>query len=120
MQHEDEFYAALGSKVRRLRSEQRLTQEQLAEELGLNRTSVTNIEKGKQKILVHTLIDLAKTFQIEPSELLPSFQTKTTPVSKMLQKGSSQIQKDFLKSVLENRRGLGSNESSSKTHRKTR
>ena len=34
-------------------------------------TSITNVEKGPQKFLLHTLADLAKALQVEPASLLP-------------------------------------------------
>jgi len=64
------FYRELGETFRRLRIGHSLTQEDVARSLGLTRTSVTNIEKGNQKILVHTLIAAADVFGVEPAELL--------------------------------------------------
>jgi len=67
---EERFYLALGEAFRRLRITHNLTQEDVARALGLSRTSVTNIEKGNQKILAYTLLAAADVFKVEPSELL--------------------------------------------------
>src|SRR5688500_17669689 len=65
------FYAEVGRRVRQAREERGLTQEALGSLVSLTRTSVTNIEKGRQKILTHTLVDLAVALQTSPTKLLP-------------------------------------------------
>jgi len=47
------------------------TAEELAKQLSLTRTSVINIEKGRQQVFVHTLTDLARALGVSPSHLLP-------------------------------------------------
>lgn len=39
--------------------------------LGLSRTSVTNIERGRQPVQLHTLYRIAATLGVEPTLLLP-------------------------------------------------
>ncbi len=48
-----------------------LTQAELGGAVGLTRTSITNIERGRQRILVHTLFEIAAELGIEPRDLLP-------------------------------------------------
>jgi len=43
----------------------------LALAVGLSRTSVANIEKGRHRIQIHTLYAIAAALGIEPAELLP-------------------------------------------------
>ena len=71
MENDGAFYAQVGRRVRALRGKRGLTQEALASLVDLTRTSITNIEKGRQKLLLHTLVDLAKALRVEPVELLP-------------------------------------------------
>lgn len=68
----EEFYAELGRRIRERREKSGITQEVLASKVALTRTSVTNIEKGRQKILVHMLVDIAKALEVSPELLLPS------------------------------------------------
>jgi transcriptional regulator with XRE-family HTH domain len=49
-----------------------VTQQQLADAIGLSRPSLTNIEKGAQKILIHTVYELATELGVDVSTLLPS------------------------------------------------
>jgi transcriptional regulator with XRE-family HTH domain len=65
------FYAEVGRRVRLARERAGLTQDALASRVALSRTSVTNIEQGRQKMLLHTLCGFAAAMNIEPSALLP-------------------------------------------------
>jgi len=66
------FYKTVGRKVRQEREKRGLTQEALGSLVSLTRASVTNIENGRQKILLHTLIGLAAALKVSASDLLPS------------------------------------------------
>lgn len=66
-----DFYAAIGRRIAELRHG-RITQEALAKKLFLTRTSIINIEKGRQQILVHTLVDIARALQVSPGDLIPA------------------------------------------------
>ncbi|MBI4432348.1 MAG: helix-turn-helix transcriptional regulator [Candidatus Omnitrophica bacterium] len=65
------FYASIGQRIQAFRKKKGLTQKQLADATKLSRTSITNIEKGRQKILVHTLFELASALAIEVPTLFP-------------------------------------------------
>lgn len=67
---ETNIYINFGRVIAQKRKEKQWTQEQLAERIGLGRTSITNIEKGKQKILLDDLFKFAFVFGVKPSELL--------------------------------------------------
>lgn len=49
-----------------------MTQSQLAENTGILRTSITNIESGKQKPPLSTLYKMCLVLNVEISDLLPS------------------------------------------------
>src|SRR5690349_4047030 len=65
------FYVELGKRVERARRRRGLTQEKLATAINLTRTSVVNVEKGRQRILSHTLVDLMVALNVKADELLP-------------------------------------------------
>jgi transcriptional regulator with XRE-family HTH domain len=71
MSHQNAFYAEVGRRVRHARATAGLTQDTLAARVALSRTSVTNIEVGRQKMMLHTLWDLAAALGVEPATLLP-------------------------------------------------
>src|SRR5437762_14286026 len=70
-------YTELGKLVRAHRERLGLSQADLAEGVGLSRTSITNIEQGRQKILLHHLFKLAAALAVRPEALLPNLATTT-------------------------------------------
>ena len=67
------LYRHLGERIAERRKELDLRQDDLAHQIGLTRTSVTNIERGRQKILLHHLFALAQALGTTPDRLLPKF-----------------------------------------------
>lgn len=61
----EDLTAGLGAALRELRTRKRITQQQMAEFVGLERTSITNIEMGKQKLAVVTLMKMAGVLGVE-------------------------------------------------------
>lgn len=49
-----------------------MTQEKLGSLVGLSRTSIVNIEKGRQHISLHQLFVFADALKVRPEALLPS------------------------------------------------
>jgi len=66
----NEFYLRLGESIRRRREQLQLTQAELGESLGLSRTSVTNIERGRQRLLIDQFNLVCKTLNLSPQALL--------------------------------------------------
>lgn len=67
----DLIYKEFGKLLKKSRTEANLTQEGLAKRVGLSRTSITNIEKGRQHINLHMLYMLSDSIGVRPSDLLP-------------------------------------------------
>jgi transcriptional regulator with XRE-family HTH domain len=66
-------YQVFGKLLRLHRKRQpELTQEKLGLLLGLSRTSITNIEHGRQRITLHQLLEFAKALKVQPEALLPN------------------------------------------------
>ena len=66
------FYKQLGANIRKSRLRLELSQDDLARSIGLTRTSLTNIENGRQHPPLHTFCDLAEQLKVEIAVLLPS------------------------------------------------
>jgi transcriptional regulator with XRE-family HTH domain len=66
----DRDLVALGSNVRRLRTERELTQEELASRAGLSANYVGEIERGMRNPSVRVLFDLARALERPPGALL--------------------------------------------------
>lgn len=98
---QEALYRAVGQHIRRQRTLRGLTQNQLAELLSLSRTSITNIESGRQKLLVHTLVDLAVVLEIDISELLPEITVSTTrPVNAAIPEGTTETDRRFVTGLI--------------------
>jgi transcriptional regulator with XRE-family HTH domain len=66
----DTFNEELGRRIRAAR-EGKLTQAKLGELVGLSRTAITNIECGRQRLLVDQLVQIADAIGVSASTLLP-------------------------------------------------
>ncbi len=64
----------IGDRIASRRNELGLTQEQLAKIVGKQRTSITNIEAGRQNLTINTLLVLSAALSLSPSELLEDIQ----------------------------------------------
>jgi transcriptional regulator with XRE-family HTH domain len=67
----DELNKGFGRLLAKRRKKAGISQENLAKALGLTRTSITNIERGRQPIQLATLYAIADALSIEPTELMP-------------------------------------------------
>jgi len=86
-QNDTRFFRQLGQKVATLRKEQRLTQVQLAEILGISQQHMASFEKGIRKIPSSMLPALAQVFGTSVDELLGvgTSKRKRGPTSKLQQ-----------------------------------
>lgn len=65
------FYINVGQNVKQAREGRGITQEDLAAQVALSRTSITNIEQGRQQFMLHTLIEISAALSVAPASLLP-------------------------------------------------
>ncbi|SRR5258708_1627204 len=80
------FYAAVGGLIAKARHG-RMTQEMLGKKTSLTRTSIINIEKGRQQIFLHTLVDIARTLGLTPADLIPPTDSLETLLREKSKKG---------------------------------
>lgn len=73
----ERVYRVLGERIRNERLKQNITQDELASRVGLTRTSITNVEKGRQRLLVHTLLQIADSLGTDAGHLLITFESET-------------------------------------------
>ena len=65
------FYETLGQRLRDARRSAKLTQDDLARAVGISRTSITNIETGRQPLYVHVLMRIAEILGTSATNLMP-------------------------------------------------
>lgn len=61
--------ALLGEQIRKLREVHNITQEQIAEALGMSRQRFARIEKGLSDISYDTIVAVANFLKIQPKEI---------------------------------------------------
>ncbi len=66
------LYNLIGTNIKQQRRKADMTQEQLADVVGVLRTSITNIEAGRQKPPLHLLYELCIALGVEVETILPT------------------------------------------------
>ena len=67
---EEAFYRVLGERIAELRRKQNLTQQQLADALGLSQRTVGHYEVGRIRVQVSMLPELSDCLGVSISELI--------------------------------------------------
>lgn len=76
-----EFYTELGNRIREARLKAEISQDNLAEKLDLTRASIVNIEKGRQRPMIHTLVLIAELLKTSIYHLIPGAQNVDVSIS---------------------------------------
>ena len=63
------LYVALGHRVLDERNRAGWTQQDLACQVGLSRTSIANIELGRQRLMLHQIVALADAFGVSVGDM---------------------------------------------------
>ena len=125
----ERFYKEFGRLLREFRERAQLSQLDVSKRVGLSRTSITNIELGRQQVSLHLLFSLASAVGTNPQSLLPASEfalpeelatTMPTKMSKEIAKlelseiDQQWIERVLRKSIVETEKGE-KNETVSKT-----
>lgn len=63
-------YYEIGQRIRAIRKERRLSQEELAERVGISSTHMSHIETGNTKLSLPVFVDIAKALEVQTDRLL--------------------------------------------------
>lgn len=69
--NKENFYELIGSAINKKRKELGYTQMELANKTGMSRTSIVNIEKGRQFPPLHLVWELSRALDCDPSDFFP-------------------------------------------------
>lgn len=69
----DEILRLFGERLRELRTERNLSQEQLAELASLDRNYIGQIERAERNVALVNIVRIAKALEVEPGELFAPF-----------------------------------------------
>jgi transcriptional regulator with XRE-family HTH domain len=98
MLNTDQLYALIGKRIAEIRESQdpRVSQDDLAKVLGLKRTSVTNIEKGNQKLTLEAIYRICERFGLELGDLLPAVSDVVLPTAQPIVVGGKAHELDVM------------------------
>lgn len=71
---ESYLYSLVGKRIQVARKANGLTQLELGQLINLKRTTITNIETGKQKVSLFNIYQICVVLELELIDLLPSLQ----------------------------------------------
>jgi len=114
MDYVEWVYQEFGKRLRAARTDLHLSQEYVARYVGLSRTSITNIERGRQRIPLHVAYELAGAVRSRPTDLMPQH-PDDQPRPKELTEFEAPV-REWMESVV--RRGRGTTGRASKSVRK--
>jgi transcriptional regulator with XRE-family HTH domain len=69
------IYAVFGRHLKELREKRKMAQEELATLSGLTRSSIANVENGKQRVLLHQVVQFAEALNVKFDDLIPTLRT---------------------------------------------
>jgi transcriptional regulator with XRE-family HTH domain len=72
----DQFAKIVGEVLREVREERGISQEEFADKVGMHRTYIGMIERGKRNITVFTLIKISESFDINPEVIISRIHKK--------------------------------------------
>jgi transcriptional regulator with XRE-family HTH domain len=87
--------ASVGARLRRLRRERKLSQSELARQIGIQQSDLSRMEKGEYRVSLDNLFKLLGVFGVGVSEFFadeaPARAPAPAPVSRPLSQGDMQI-----------------------------
>jgi transcriptional regulator with XRE-family HTH domain len=63
-------YYEIGQRIRKIRKSRKLSQEELAEKIGISTTHMSHIETGNTKMSLPVFVDIAEALEVRTDELL--------------------------------------------------
>ena len=66
----DQLYETIGDQIKAARTRQRVTQTELAKRVGLTRSSIANIEAGRQRVMIHWVMQIAEALNVSAIRLI--------------------------------------------------
>jgi transcriptional regulator with XRE-family HTH domain len=109
MDFKSALYQIIGSRIKQRRIDLDLSQEALAQKIDLARTSVSNIEIGRQQVTLSVLYDICQELETNIHTILPTFNDVKNSFSLqddyheiLMNKNLNTSSKEDIKNLLEN------------------
>ncbi|MEC3978136.1 helix-turn-helix domain-containing protein [Amycolatopsis sp. H20-H5] len=66
----DQLYVTIGGNIKEARRDAKVTQADLGKRLRLTRSSIANIEAGRQRVMIHSIMQIAEELSVPTMRLL--------------------------------------------------
>lgn len=102
----DQFYSIVGKNIKSARSEAGISQTVLAQRIGFNRSSIANLEAGRQRVALHLFFLISEAIGVSPAALLPDVGLLEVGGSATIQKlnehlvGATETSQDFVRETI--------------------
>lgn len=84
------LYTRIGEHLKTAREQRGVSQHALADAIGITRSSVANIESGRQRIQVHALIAACQALNLDPADIISQAVEGADPLASVLSRGATQ------------------------------
>lgn len=88
-------YQAMGKRIRQLRKQQKFTQAELAEQVGISTSFMGHIERGTRIASVETLVGLSDTLNVSLDAIIRGIDS--TPMISPLTTGKMRVLNDVMR-----------------------
>ena len=78
-QEREVLYKKLGQRIKHCREDASLTQAEISDLVGLSRSSIVNIEKGRQHAPLYVIWDLAAALETKLADIIPEVDEVLSP-----------------------------------------
>lgn len=70
LEQKEAIYVLIGQRIRECRTDKNMSQEALAVKIGQSRVSIVQIERGKQRLTLHTFYEIANALDMTIQAIL--------------------------------------------------
>jgi transcriptional regulator with XRE-family HTH domain len=88
------LYGIIGSRISELRKFHNENQQELANKIGLKRSTISNIELGRQQVSLHLLYRICQVYNAEIYSLLPRVNELASKTSLVLEMKYKDLEKE--------------------------
>jgi transcriptional regulator with XRE-family HTH domain len=83
--------ATIGSRLRRLRKERKLTQAELARQIGIQQSDLSRMEQGEYRVSLDNLFKILRVFDLQIAEFFAEYPAATQTVQRPLSHADMQV-----------------------------
>lgn len=96
----DVLYKFIGERVSEFRKANKMNQDDLAKKAAISRTTISNIESGRQQVSIHTLMNIAEALNLEMHSLIPLYAEVISAMKEPIDKVSEILDQQNIDEIL--------------------